>query len=536
MLKRKASITVALMLLALALAGPSAQARQAGRTAQLRHLQPVGSVHGNYANTPAARQMLARGYLPRDRVAYDRAKAAADARVGTRVGNGSATPNPSLAPVAFRNWTGINDTNVTPGDATGAIGPTRYVELVNDKFGIYDRVNNAALSSGTLATFTGDFSGALTDPQVIWDPGTSRFYYVVLDFATNVFAVGFSKTDTPTTASNWCKYIADYGYGTNLPDYPKLGDTADFWLIGANVFNAGGSYVRADVDWITKPPAGATCPAPSSITTGSKQNLKNADLTQAFTPVPVNQTDTSSTGWIVASKDVIGSATVIEQFKVTNVGGSASIQGTGTNVPVTSYSLPPPSAPQSGTTSKFDTLDGRLTQAVSGIDPGHGSVAGIWTQHTIQGGAGSRVRWYEVNPATHATFQSGNASSTSLFAFNGAISPDRLVLGATKAFGNSMVLGFDTSSSSTFEAVRMVSKIGAGAQSAFVLVVQSAGKNVDFSCAPVCRWGDYAGASPDPGASAGGSHGQVWLTSEFNVASTSNSNVDWRSRNFGVNP
>ena len=34
-----------------------------------------------------------------------------------------------------------------------------------------------------------------------------------------------------------------------------------------------------------------------------KQDLLNSDSTQAFTPVPVNQTDSSSTGYVVSAYD-----------------------------------------------------------------------------------------------------------------------------------------------------------------------------------------------------------------------------------------
>ena len=68
----------------------------------------------------------------------------------------------------------------------------------------------------------------------------------------------------------------------------------------------------------------------------------------------------------------------------------------------------------------------------------------------------------------------------------------------------------------------------------------SAGPNVDFTCfapdGPPCRWGDYAGASPDPAATLTGSHGQVWLTDTYNVSSTNNTNVDWRTQNVGAAP
>jgi len=85
-----------------------------------------------------------------------------------------------------------------------------------------------------------------------------------------------------------------------------------------------------------------------------------------------------------------------------------------------------------------------------------------------------------------------------------------------------MVLGFSTSSSTAFPASQMVSKIGAGAQSSFVVVKQSTTFDNDFTCAPTCRWGDYGGATPDP-TKKGGTTGEVWLTNEW----TNGTNQTW---------
>src|SRR5207237_10112780 len=86
-------------------------------------------------------------------------------------------------PAATREWIGIHDSRATPPDPTGAISPKRYVQLVNTRFAIFRR-DGHRLSSGDLGTFSGlgrNFP-YLTDPQVVWDPGTRRFYYVVLGF------------------------------------------------------------------------------------------------------------------------------------------------------------------------------------------------------------------------------------------------------------------------------------------------------------------------------------------------------------------
>ena len=148
------------------------------------------------------------------------------------------------------------------------------------------------------------------------------------------------------------------------------------------------------------------------------------------------------------------------------------------------------------------------------------SYIGHGLSHAVFGGAGAEERWYEIDPIGSApsVFQSGVATSATLYVWNGAVSPDRAVGPAGSAFGSNMVMGFNTSSSQEFSAIQMVSKIAANPQSPFVLVTQSSGNNVDFSCrgtSDPCRWGDYSGAVPDPAASLTGTTGQVWLSNEW---------------------
>ena len=103
--------------------------------------------------------------------------------------------------------------------------------------------------------------------------------------------------------------------------------------------------------------------------------------------------------------------------------------------------------------------------------------------------------------------------------FDPGISNDRACDLAGCAHGDSMVLSLSTSGSSAFPAMQTVSKVGAGAQSALVLVHASTTFDHDFSCSP-CRWGDYGGATPDP-TKKGGSSGEVWITNEFTTGSLS---------------
>jgi len=420
------------------------------------------------------------------------------------------------------------------------------MEMVNLRYGLYDRSGtllnaNTNGAAGTLAALTGS-SDNLSDPQVMWDPGTHRFYYVVLDTTDNHFLYGFSKGSAPQGSSDFCKYDLNYNYGSELPDYPKLGDSQDFMLIGANIFS-GNTYVGSDVDWLAKPAVGTstitTCPA-GGFNAGTFSSLKNADSSLTSTPEPAQEADPNGSGWIVGTPDVStgGSGNFISVFQVTkNTSGSATLSAP-TAIAVATFSMPP-NAPESGTSRVLDTLDGRLEHAVAAIDPTYNRMA-IWTAHAVAGGAGSEERWYEIDPVGSALLQSGKATDPSLYVWNGAISPDRANNGTTSAFGADMVMGFNTSSSSTFPAIEMVSKSYSNAQSAFTSVFQSTAYDADFSCtgsSSTCRWGDYSGATPDPSANFAAATGTVWLSNEYDVANSSpRFHAAWRTYNWSANP
>ena len=496
-------------------------------------VQAAGS-GGDGTISHAAAKAKRQGYLVPNDAAYARQKAAAAAAAPAN--RHVFDVHAPLAPTAARSFNGIRQPNSAPSDSTGAVGPTRYIELVNTNFAIYSKTSNTPMSTGSLNTLANE-PNDLFDPQVIWDPGTKRFYYAMDDVASatdNRLAFGFSKSGSPSTggSADWCQYILNYG--ATFPDYPKLGDTKDFVTIGVNDFNTGGSFVGSDIAWISKPGAGTACPSPATFHAGAEQGLQTPGGGTALTPVGVNQTDTSATGYAVSVNT--NPSTKITLFKVTkNASGDAVIANPGTQVTVPSYSAPP-NIPQQGTTNQLDSLDRRLTQAVSGIDPGHANKVGIWTQHTVSGGAGAQVRWYEIDPVGKTLLQSGKVTSASLYNFNGAISPNRAVNGTVKSGGDSMVLGFDTSSSTTKPAVKMVSKIGAGAQSAPVLLKNSPSSYQGFDCPPnPCRWGDYAGASPDPTPPAGTS--RVWQTSQYAINNGNPTGASgWGTWNWAANP
>jgi hypothetical protein len=168
--------------------------------------------------------------------------------------------------VGGHNFAGQSSVNSSPTDSTGAIGTTRYIQTINSIVRIYNRTTHATIGSGTLNQLANNASTVNSfDPQIIWDPSTNRFYYAmdsVFSSTNNKLAFGFSKTASPANVTtDWCHY--HYSYGTPFPDYPKLGDSFYFILIGVNVFNP--SFVGSDIVAISKPAAGTTCPAASTF-------------------------------------------------------------------------------------------------------------------------------------------------------------------------------------------------------------------------------------------------------------------------------
>src|SRR5262249_48969374 len=198
----------------------------------------------------AQRHLLRQGYLVPDQSAYSAAKA----RAARRAPGAAAARADALAvriPTADPSFAGLRDTNVGPPDTTGAVGTNRFIETINDKYAIYKKGSKNPLDSGTLSQLWNSGGAITTDPQMMWDPGTKRFYYaglILVSSTDNELTFGFSTTASPSSAADFCNYFITYG--TELPDYPKLGDTKDFAVFGTNTFSNSsptGSYIGSDI-------------------------------------------------------------------------------------------------------------------------------------------------------------------------------------------------------------------------------------------------------------------------------------------------
>jgi hypothetical protein len=379
----------------------------------------------------------------------------------------------------------------------------------------------------------------VTDPQIKWDGQSGHWLYVALGVATgaNMLIFGWSKTSDPSDLANgWCRFGTPRG--NLLDDYPKLGHDDHFISIGTNVYDdSGGSYtfLTANIFVIGKPRQGTRVARWHASTSPMGEPPAQRRRLTAFTPVPANTADGSPFGYIVAAHspvDGVGpSAPKIMVWHWAVVGGSPALVSDG-DVAVSTFGIPAP-VPQQGTTYVLDTLDARLTQAVAVNDPGAGGAKGIWTQHTVAGPGGAPwCAGTRSGPAHRRRPTAGRRREPDglRLQWRGYMPPKEMA--STVFYNRGGASTFPVIGARTRSASTPLGSLDAGE----LVIAQSSAADLDFTCGYTkptdpCRWGDYAGASPDPL-----NDGVVWGSSQITGPCFIFCGLftQWQTQNFAV--
>lgn len=373
----------------------------------------------------------------------------------------------------------------------------------------------------------------MTDPQVQWDPVARRWFYVALRITPtgSSLAFGWSKNANPSPLSRkgWCKFFLPTG--DLMEDFPKLGHDDAHLIVGTNVFKdpfGERRFQTARISMIPKPADGDTkCTRPERTMLGSPDAPLLFPGTSEWlsTPVPANTFGPSAVGYVVAARsqcDTCPAPNRIGVFQVTGTREQPAIAAVGSAV-VNAYTVPP-AVPQPRTTFRLDTGDASLTQAVAVPDPNASGQLAVWTQHTIGGVDGrSALRWYDLLPASLTVVQQGNVQPAGRFAFNGAISPT--------ASGTGAVLNYNEGGADLLPRVRGTSRDASTPLGTMSRTVTLGRSGAAYRCGAgtkgdptLCRWGDYAGASPDPSRRS-----IVWGSNQLQRNTDS-----WVTRNFAL--
>jgi hypothetical protein len=430
------------------------------------------------------------------------ASLAADAQVVTAIG---------------QNFTGStygSDSQNTPPDANGAIGPDYFMEFINGEAAFYNKTNvdtpiritDVAFWSQAGVNISSD--AVVTDPRVIYDPASGRWFASQVDASAtavdfthlaNNFLLAFSDSADPSGSWHGFIFRADPNTG-RFADFPTLGvDASGVYLSGDMLHDS--TNVGCGLVSIPKATLLGTTNISSLTWFGVMPYASRGEVLQ-----PAICFDGSSSGNIVS----VGNTGItsdphsnIVTFAVQNAAGPGATLSAPTSLTVGPYAVPfnsdmgyplfNPVQPDGTTTLQAN--DARFSAKVYAV----GGV--LYAVHNTEVNGRVAIRWYRLSAATHALLESGTISDPDLDLYFPSIAANP---------ANVVVIGCNGSSIDTF--ISCYAYVGATVNGVTTfnspLLLQSGvasyhdenelitldllGEIVDS------RWGDYSSMSVDP--------------------------------------
>ncbi len=152
----------------------------------------------------------------------------------------SSTPGLNIAGVGNGDYGFAPD--AAPPDTNGAVGTTQYVQWVNESFAVFSKTGTLLAGPKAGNTLWSTLGGGCAtnndgDPIVQFDKQAGRWIFTQFSVSSSPFlqCVAVSQTSDATGAYN----LYSFSYGTNFPDYPKLGVWPDAYYITFNIFANG---------------------------------------------------------------------------------------------------------------------------------------------------------------------------------------------------------------------------------------------------------------------------------------------------------
>ena len=379
---------------------------------------------------------------------------------------------------------------VVPPDTNGAVGATQFVEWVNVTFQVFDKSTGTSVLGPTPGTaFWKGFGGSCetqNDGDIIiqYDKAAGRWIAAQPVFVEPfMYCLAVSTTSDATGSYN--RYAFSFT-GESFPDYPKLAVWPDAYYASFNIFAPSFNGAMACAYDRTNMLAGNAATSVCFQQPKSIGSLLPSDL-DSRTPPPSGQPN-----FFVDLAD--STHLNLFQFHVDFVHPANSTFSGPTLIDVAPFSELCASAkdraciPQPSPGENVDSLGDRLMYRLGYRN--FGDHESLVATHSIEAGAKSGVRWYEIrNPGSGPfVFQQGTVIDPNRDYWMGSIAMDKT--------GN-IALGFSVSSDSVDPSVAIVGRTPndvPGTMEAPLYLVKGTGVQVkSFK-----RWGDYSSMSVDP--------------------------------------
>jgi hypothetical protein len=405
--------------------------------------------------------------------------------------SGAAAPAPILT--ITQVTAGLNDSSsggYEPPDVGLAAGSGFVMELVNLAARTWRTGSGAPQQMATQAL--NDFFHAgtdrLTDPRILYDAQSSRWFASISDIDTNSVLLAVSRGGDPSSGWSLYSYVA-----SGCPDQPRIGLADGVLVIAADVFRScdeGLSPAFGGELWIV-----------------NKQQLVAAAASPAFTTygpdrayesfAPVQSMSSTATEYVVAVDNP--SSRVVHLLSVDGIPPAAVRVQEASSIPISPLTQPPPAQqPPAGGQRQpsIETNDDRVLDSV--WENGK-----LWlsanTGCTPVGDTALRscARVIEISTATRSVNWDTDLGEPGAHLFFPAIRPD--------ASGN-LVIVYGESGVALLPQLVALGRAPDGSLTTPIVVAQSVGQHEGG------RYGDYFGAARDP------AHPElVWVAGEQGI-------------------
>jgi hypothetical protein len=422
----------------------------------------------------------------------------------------------------------VNGGEFEPPDQGLAVNNNVAAEDVNLMVQFFNATTGASMAGPIAASsfFLAPFGSTLIDPQVFFDPTTSRWFFdiVVSNPAKNLMAFAVSVSQTSNPLGNYFVYnmISDSSSGVSgcggvncFPDYPKAGYDANGFYIAADLINGSGSFVESAIYALPKSKleAGATFiyfrfDDPSDFVVqpsvpAPREPFSTADNGSEFLMSAPGSPNLSVLA-IVNTNNIVSSGSTMRLLRATLAGQS---YGVGV-VPSTQPNVVGPFCKSKGVTSA-PSLDGEFSAFQATIQKAGGNLYGALPFAAKDGTGFPRdvIAWFEVHPTlTSKPTLSASIVHQGLVVPGNGYSISYPAFGLNKTGASAMGMTMTNKSKSLpggFPSAAFIQFTGSATTGRIIVSGQGATSDDGSSgCAKagpgqIGRWGDYGAATLD---------------------------------------
>lgn len=404
-----------------------------------------------------------------------------------------------------QNFAGSDNsqTEITPADGNGAVGPNNYVEFINGAFTVYNKTTGTSVlrisdikfwsNGGPGGNGNGvSFSSwdTVSDPRVIYDAASGRWFASQVDYDGTVldptyessyYLLGVSDTADPAGAWHVFTLLADPVSG-NFSDFPTLGVDANAVYLAGDMFRDGNSLNETTLTTIPKADLLANPPTVAHrVFLGTLPYATNGAVLQ-----PASCFDGSSSGNIMAAGSLgldFASHSNLVATTVLNPGLPNATLAPATNIFVDGYSVPIDPTQPDGSDNLADN-DARFSARVYTV----GGV--IFAVHNIEVDGRAAIRWYRINAADYSLLESGTITDPNLDLFFPSIAANS---------NGVVVIACNGCSINTYISSFAYAGLTQNGITTFGPKTLLASGNVNYQDGGAeSRWGDYSTISVDP--------------------------------------